>query len=313
MPTLRLRSWLLPGGLLGLLAALVAAPPATPGRADAAPPAASLPAELAYVPPDAAFFVHADAAAIWTSHLLKTFRDAEKKPFTQLEELAAQTFGEKVENLKSLTLFYPKLKQPTDTQQFGVALRFKTAPDRKKLEAGFARLVPKNAKMKVLAPADDVALVLVGLGAEYGKPQPADAEGHLAPAIKAAATGKHALVAGGTLGNLPDEFQKDDLPGPVRAFQPILRSQAVYAMVDLGKSLTLNVRVKAKREADAVESEKALAAFVKLVTDQLDRELPDLEKEAAKDAGVKDLVKVFAAALAAAKGRSSAWTAPRPG
>src|SRR5262249_31937866 len=46
----------------------LAAPPAIPLRADA------LPAELQYVPPDAAFFVHADAAAIWNHEVTKSFR-----------------------------------------------------------------------------------------------------------------------------------------------------------------------------------------------------------------------------------------------
>jgi len=294
----------LPSGLLLLLGAAVIGMGSLPGGqpAVAAPPAGQLPVELQYVPHDAAFFLHADVAAIWKSDLTKTFREADKNSFDNLEDMATQALGAKIDNLKSVTLFFPQLKMPPDTQKFGVVIRFAAAYDQKKLEAGFAGLLPKNAKIKLVVPAETVALILVGLDDAYGKPQPANAEGPLTPAIHAAATGKHTLVGGAALGNLPDELQRDDLPGQVRAFQPIFKAQSIFATVDLGKSLNLNVRVKTKREAQAEDAEKALAAFIKLITEELGRELPDIEKEAAKNEGLRDLVKVFKAGLTAAKG-----------
>ncbi len=302
-----LRPWsrFLHGGLLGLLAAAVAVAgpfhPDSPAAAQPAPArAAALPTELQFVPTDAAFFLRADAAGIWTSNLAKSFRAADKTPFVKLED-AATAFGVKIDDLKSVVLFIPKLKDD-DSTHFGVVLTFTKGFDKKKLEAGVKTLLPKDAKVKVLAPSDTVALVLVGLGDEYAKPQPADADGPLTSALQMAATGKHALVAAATLASLPDILQRDDLPGPLRAFQPIFKAQSVTATVGLGKSLDLNVYVKTKREAQAVDAEKALAALVTLITDELGRDLPDLEADAAKDAGVKDLVKVFKATLAAAKG-----------
>ena len=305
--SLRPRCRFLCGGALGLLAAVAAV--AGPFRSDqpvAAQPAAvrapaPLPTALQYVPTDAALFLHADAAGVLTSDLAKSFRAADKAPFVKLEE-AAKAFGVNLAELKSVALFIPKLKAPNDTEQLGVALTFTKGFDKKKLEAGAEALLPKNAKFKVLAPTDTVALVLVGLGDEYAKPQPADADAPLAAALESAASGKHALVAGLTLANLPDELQKDDLPGALRAVQPILKSQSLAATVSLGKSLDLSVRVKTKRDAQALDAEKALAALVTLLTDELGREVPDLEAEAAKDAGIKDLLKVFKATLAAAKG-----------
>lgn len=302
MTSRRLRSWVLPSGLLGLLvAALAVINPVAPERATAAPPA-PLPTELQYVPHDSALFLHADVAAVWTSDLLKTFREADKAVIAKLEDGAKQAFGMKIDDLKSITLFFPKIKQGSDSEQFGVVLRFTKAPDEKKLAAGFAEILPRKAKVKILTPSDTLAVVLVGLGEEYGKPQPADAEGHLTPAIKAAATGKHTLVAGITFGNLPDEVQMEDLPPPVRAFKPILQSHAAYATLDLGKSLTLDVRVKSKRAAQAIEAEKALGVLVEMLTGEISRDLPDLENQAKKDAGLQDLLKVFKAGLTAAKG-----------
>jgi hypothetical protein len=301
----RPRTRFLAGGVLGLLAAAVAvagpfgsAPPQPapqPVRADAPVPTA-----LQYVPHDAAFFVYADVVGIWTSDLVKTFRAADKKSLDRLAE-AAKGFGVPIDDLKSVVLFVPKLKGPQDTEQLGVAFTFTKAFDKKALEAAAKGLFSKNTKITVLAVEEKVALVLVGLGEEHGKPQPADADGPLTAAIRAAATGKHALVAGATLGNLPDELRSDTLPRQVQALRPLFHSESISAAITLGKTLDLDVRVKTKRAAQAVDAEKALAALVALVTDELGRELPDLEKEAAKDAGLKDLVKVFKAGLDAAK------------
>jgi prepilin-type processing-associated H-X9-DG protein len=289
-------------GLLGLLVAAVAVSyPLDAGLTAAQPPAAP-PTGLDFVPHDAAFFVYADVAGIWGHELTKTFRAAEMSTFADLEETAAKAFGARVQDLKSAVLFFPKIKRGDGADQFGVALTFATGYDKKKLEAGFAGLAPKNAKLKVVAASDTVAVVLVGLGDEYGKPQPADADGHLTAALKAAASGRHTVVAGATLASLPDELQKDDLPGEVRALQPVLRSQAVVATLDLGKELTLNVRVRTKRETQAADAEKALAALVGLLADEAKRELPDLEKDAEKDAGLADLVAVLQAGLKALRG-----------
>ncbi len=69
-------------------------------------------------------------------------------------------------------------------------------------------MLDKNSKLKIFAPSDTLAVVLLnGLDEKYSKPQPADADGHLTPAIKAAATGKHTVVFGYTLASLPDELQ----------------------------------------------------------------------------------------------------------
>jgi hypothetical protein len=69
----------------------------------------------------------------------------------------------------------------------------------------------------------------------------------------------------------------------------------------LNRSLQLQVQVTTKREAQAVDAEKALAALVELITQAIRQELPEIEKQAEKDAGFKDLLKVAQAALQVAK------------
>ena len=291
------------GAALGLLVAVVAAtgPLASPQPVSAQPPAAQLPTELRYVPHDAALFLYADAAAVWSHETTKSFRTADKKTFGMLEETATKLSGMKIEDLKTVVVFFPKAKQPEDTEKAGFVFTFTKAFDKEKLTTGLAGLFGKNAKLNMSAPNDNTAVVLLGLDAFYAKPQPANADGPLTSAIKAAASGKHTLVAGVTFANTPDELRKDDLPGQVRAFQPIFHAETLIATVDLGKSISLDVRVKTKRAAQAVDAEKALGAVAKLLGDELAGELPGLEKEAATDAGLKDLVKVMKALVATAK------------
>src|SRR5689334_3007363 len=107
------RSRLARGGLLALTLALVAAAALAPARPAAAQPAAgatpvrfaadALPEALQYVPPDAAFFVHADVAHIWGSELVKSFRNADKKVFDLVEERGEKILGTKIADLKTVT------------------------------------------------------------------------------------------------------------------------------------------------------------------------------------------------------------------
>jgi hypothetical protein len=297
--------FLLAAAPLALAAAVVAvgpfAAPAPLAAKPKAPDAATVTA-LQYVPADAALFLHADVNAVWNHEAVKGFRAADKNTFGRLEDDAAKALGSKLTDLKTLTFFVPTLKQPQDMEQYGVVLTFANAYDKKKLTAGVEDMLPKNAKVNVVAASDTVAVVLVGLDGKYGKPKPPGGDGPLSGALASAASGKHTLVAGATLASMPDELQADNLPGQVRPLQPLFRAETLVATVDLGKSLDLSVRVKTKREAQAVDAEKAMAALVKMLADEADRELPDFEKDAGKDMGMKDVVAVLKATLTAAKG-----------
>ena len=285
--------------IAAILAAAVFVQPAGPVVARALPESADAPLlpELQYVPADAAVFAHADAQALWTGELARSFHAANKVLIDKFER-----FGVKPEGLKAATVFFPKIKSFRDVEQLGLILSFNKPLDKEKFTASVTGALPKDAKVKVVTPSDTSAVVLVGLGDEYAKPQPAGADGPLTGAIRAAASGKHTVVAGITLSGLPDELQGDDLPLQIRPFQPLLKAEAITATVTLGKSLDLAVRVKFQLEGQAVGAEKALGALATLGTKQLDLELVDLEKDAAKDESLKDLVTVLRAVLGAAKG-----------
>ena len=304
-PRSRFRLRLLQGCLLALLVGVLAGPfpsvspvVAQPAGAGAEP---QLPLDLRFVPTDAALFAYVDVAELWTGPLAQSLRTSNKLVFDQVEE-AVKQFGVKPADVKCATVFVPKIKGPGDEEQLGIAFRFQKAFDKEKLLAGVKNVGPNGAKVRVETPSETVALVLVGLGEEYAKPQAGVGDGPLSGALRAAGSGKHALVAGATLSNLPDELQRDDLPAQVRAFQPLLKAEAITGTVTLGKSLDLAVRVRTKREGLAADAEKALGALSSLVTEQLGEGLPDLEKDAVKDASLKDLLAVYKAGLSASKG-----------
>ena len=192
-----------------------------PGAAEPAP-ATELPVELRFVPADAALFLHADVAAIWNHAIVQSIRKADGQFVAELTERGQALFGLTLDDVQSVTLFAPSLKQP-DSERVGVVVTFKKAFDKEKIESGAKKILPQasRSEIRVTAVNERTALVLVNLGDEYAKPQPGQT-GPLTAALKEAATGKHALVAGITVANLPDEILRaDEVPAAFRPFQPL--------------------------------------------------------------------------------------------
>jgi hypothetical protein len=288
--------------LAGLLVAAVAAVGLVPSERSASAQAPALPPELQLVPHDAAFFLHADAAQLWGGSIAKAIRAADPKTLDQFVGQAKEMFGVTPDQLRTVTVFVPKLKEPRDSQQLGLVVTFAAPVDATKLKAGFAKLVGNNPDEKIVlrTPTDKTAVVLVGLGEEYFKPRPANETGPLSAAIKEAATGKHTLVAGSALANLPDQIRADDVPGFLRSFQPLFKAESITAVVDLGKDLTAEVRVKAGTAAQAIDCEKALGLLVSLGQEGLGEGIKELAS--AKEPMLKDVVTIMKAVQDGLKG-----------
>jgi prepilin-type processing-associated H-X9-DG protein len=292
--------------LAGLLAAAVAAvglvPTDRPASAQA-PAAGALPPELQFVPPDAALFVHADAAKLWDSSIIKSVRTADAKGLEQFTAAAKEMFGFTPDQIRTVTVFIPRLKGPEDSESAAVVVTFKAPFDKAKLQAGFKKefeaRTPTPATLHVLS--DTSAAALFGLKEEFLKPRRAGENGPLTAAIREAASGKHALVAGTTLANLPDQIRADDVPAFFRSFQPIVKAESVTAVVDLDKELTAEVRVKAGTPAQAVECEKALGLLASLAQEGLGQVLKEVSKDD-KDPLTRDMVAIMKALEGGLKG-----------
>ena len=250
-------------GLLGcLLAAAVLAPG---GRDGAAQPPVPLPPELAFVPADAAAFVHADATRLWQGKIAAAIRTADPKVFTDAAAKSKAVFGVTPDQLKSVTAFWPRLKSALDVPRLGVVLAFREAYDPAKLKAGLKDTLPAELSFTLHTPDDRLAVLLVGLEDQYAKPAAAGKPGPLAAAVREAAAGTHAVVAGIALPDLPGELRDDDdLPGDVRRFQPIFNADTLTALLDLDKEVALEVRVNAPTARAAADVEKALDTFLAL-------------------------------------------------
>ncbi|MDB5306237.1 MAG: hypothetical protein JWO38_439 [Gemmataceae bacterium] len=246
------------------------APPTGKVAAEPVAPLSVQAQALRYVPPDAAVFVHADASRLWGGPLGKSARAAEPKLFADLAAKAKALFGVTPDDLESITVFIPRIKVPEESEQVGMVFTFRAPFKTGTLTAGFGQVFPKEAKVSVHTPSDRMAVVLVGLDNKYAKLRPADATGPLVPAIQAAASGRHLMVVGSTLANLPDVIRGDNLPPDVRAFRPILEAESITGIVDLAKEeLSVEVRVKAATPARAAEAEKALGLLATLLQETL--------------------------------------------
>ena len=287
------------GAAILALAILTTIPLTSQPSAFAQPPAKEeLPAELRFVPADAALFVHIDAAKIWDHPILKGVRKADPRTFDFLTTTTKTDFGIVPEDVKSLTVFIPKLKKPEDLEHIGVVLTFNKAFDKAKLTAGVEKYFGLG-KSSVVAGDAKTAVVLLNLKEEYAKPQAADKTGPQSEAIKLAATGKFAAVAGLNLEAFPEELRGDDLPPQLRAFQPLFKARTLLATLDVEKNLTLDVRVKTGTAGQAVDCEKALGALLGLIQDELGTSLKEFETK--KDANLTDLVAVLKAGIATTK------------
>jgi hypothetical protein len=284
-------------GLLAVAAGLVSlpAPPTVSAQA-----AGGLPPHLAPVPADAAFFAHADVAALWDTPAFKAIRAADPKTFAEMTAEAKKVFGTTPDKLRTATLFIPKVKDPNDPEKLGVILTFAAPFDVAKMRAGLGEVLPGKNKFKLVTPNPTTAVVLVGLDDIWADARPADKTGPLTDAIKAAATGKHAAVIGTALASLPDEVRGDNLPDFVRAFSPILKSDAVYGTLDAGKDFTFDVRVKATTPGQAGEAEKALGLLRDLMKEGLNDPLKEVERQGAVKE-VATLLKALQTGLGGAK------------
>jgi hypothetical protein len=244
--------------------------------------AADLPAELKYIPPDAAAFIHLDVAALCDSKLadpLKKSKAAET--IMRLTEVAGLA-GAKLEDLRTVTYSFPSLKDQSAMDKAVAVVTFRKKYDREKLIAALQEqgkrpkweVTVKGKVVRVTTPSpfnpdekrttthdltDDLRVVTAyGLGDEYLKPTTETGVHTLALKANASAP----MLAGLNFNALPEEIRGENLPAEARPFRPILLADGLLAAGTLSDDkLAVAVTVKAKTKGDAEEVEKSLDAL----------------------------------------------------
>jgi hypothetical protein len=232
------------------------------------------------VPPDAALFGHVDVAAVWTSKIGDSVRAAKPAELEKgLKEIQSKS-GITPDMIKSVTFFFPQLKQPGDFQSAVVHLLFSKPYDRTKIiesmkaektnfteEKGVVTITekggPGTVDRKIVIDLSDASRVSVYAGVEDKFRSAAVGQGPISPAIQAAegATASFGL----NFAALPDEIRGEDVPAEVRPFQPLFKSDALIAVGKLeGNELKVDLRFRSSDRARVVEAEKSLAAGVNL-------------------------------------------------
>ncbi|HET6576087.1 MAG TPA: DUF1559 domain-containing protein [Fimbriiglobus sp.] len=288
------------------IAVLLLGPSPRPAAAD--PPAP--PPGLQRVPADAALFAHVDVAALWPSKLGESLRSAKA---LQLEKALAKIKAESgvtPDMIKSITMFFPQLKQPGDFESPIFHVAFLKPYDKAKVVEGLRKQLDKGDKLTepepgvyTLIPArtggrenkegeaqftinltDPMAIAVAGKGNQkYLKAAPAATDGPLTPALKAAAAGATATL-GVNFAALPDEIRGEDVPAEVRPFQPLFKMDALIATGKLdGETIKFDVRFRSEQKSKTAEAEKSLAAGLFLAQTALGAALKNLEQSKKED------------------------------
>ena len=261
-----------------------------------------LPINLQYIPADAAVVAYLDTTKVWNHSVFKSIHTADAKTVDALKNYVRNEFGLYYEDVQSLVAFVPTLKNPSDIEKFGLVITVQKGYKRETIEAGVRKLFSIKEGAKIISVNDRVILVLMNLGDEFAKPQPATRSGPLSARLKEIATGKHAAFIGSSLASLPDELRADDLPVVFRSYGPLFHSQTITATLDLNKTLDLDVRVTSTTPAQTVDCEKALSVLLALIQKTIGEAIDVIEKDSAKNMGLKDLLSVMKAAASSAKG-----------
>jgi prepilin-type processing-associated H-X9-DG protein len=308
------------------------------GPASAAPPSKEVAEILSWVPSDTALFFHADVAALWKSKQADAFRQANPENLhTQLKELS-DAVGISPDDVKTFTVFLPKLKGPGDQARVCVAFTLAKPMNGKQAVAGLNALaeikkIPEDFGFKKFKKVRDGVyaieerlptrpgakdekpmeapktlfffdnpnrVVILGpRGNDLMTPREGRKDSPIAEALAAAAEGKTAAF-GLNFASLPDEIRQENLPPQVEPFKPIIHADAIVGTATLGDELAVNVAIKAGTRPKALEAEKSLGVFKTLMQTVLAAGLAELKRDEG-NAKLADLGKTAQAALQSMK------------
>lgn len=240
---------------------------------------------LAYVPGNAAVFIHLRAGDIWNGTVVKEARQSLGKELDGYLALAKEFIGISPELADTVTFLYPNMPQgPGDERTFVVAVTTTKPYDRatllkkiwKKDATPGKDRVELEEKFVLYYASDTMFLVMHdSLVGKFAKSPVVDTkEGVMSDAIKLARD-KHHFVLSQDFSKLPNEIFTA-APPELQPFLPLLKTRTALMFADL-KEKNLDVGVKFQgTDVNATEdAERSFKLLMKLATDGLADVLKD--------------------------------------
>jgi hypothetical protein len=271
----------------GLAAGLVLFRPTAPPAA-AAPPLGAPADELALVPADALGFAHVRLADLWKSDALAEFRKVVEKAGPDAVKALDEGFVPAPSTITRGTVVVTAPGKDEREPRVAVLLAFSAGFDRdtvvkayvpqgkKKQAGGKDYWEDPDAELAVAFPGD--RLIAVGNGPAVAAllAAPANADGPLSPAIKAARENSRHVIGAVNVSKLPIPPQAAaQLPADV---QPLLKTRMVMVGITVGKDVRVEARAEYPDDAAAADAEKAVKAAAAMGRDALQKGRKEVEQ-----------------------------------
>ncbi len=233
------------------------------------------------IPVNAAFVLHIDAAAMMKSPIGQTFREGNPGGGYAFVTRYLGDFGIKIEDVQTMTLVNPNLKNGQDQAATGFWVTLNRPYDRATVIAAAKKMRPEFEKLPEVAPGlfeeevggigtvrydltDPKRLLVYGPG--FGKnfiAQDPKTTGPTSDAIAAARRGEHFVMAM-NLDNFPPEI-RNDLPGEFDPYKPLFNAETIVVTLHAEADLELLIKVKAPTRPKAIEAEKSMGVLKSLL------------------------------------------------
>jgi len=230
----------------------------------------ALPPELERVPQDAPFFAHVRVGDLLKSKIVADVRKKMAPQFLIAETAFSTMTGSKLEEIESVSFYWPQLKQPPDTEEFVVIVTMSTPYDREKIKKALPKLdPPKNPEFIAISPQHVIhfttpktlAIMTKGQGDAYLKPT--KNAGPQLDALKAAASKDATAMLGLNFATFPDEI-RTNVPEQIRPIVPLFESKLVRVQAKVGSDIDVFAQADGGNAALAADIEDAMKALFNL-------------------------------------------------
>src|SRR5262249_40407292 len=258
----------------------------------------ALPADLAHISPASFFIASLNVENAWNSEAAKSVREQALKSFPDLFQEFEKLVGVGITDIQRITMVVNGImgdNEPvvviatkSDCEKERVLKKALRGRTEKTTHHGTAH----SHERKPMAFVDGKVFVVGGphsVEAFVEMPRTTK-DGPLTPVLRAAAGGKHTVAAG--LNPEPLEQIKDQLPGAVEPFKPLMAAKSSLFTVDLTNKLTANLSGTFANAKDAESAEKAAEELRKLLLGFLAKGIEETEKQGKDWARIVELLKL---------------------